>query len=73
MAKDITLKQFIAGSCYSYILGSQREALIIDPHISLSEGYVDYLKKNDLGLKYIIDTPYTRGPLFSGSGIKKEF
>ena len=39
MAKDFRSKQFAAGSCYSYILSSDSEALIIDPHISLLEEY----------------------------------
>jgi hypothetical protein len=39
MAKELLIKQFIAGSCYSYILNSKNEALIIDPHISLEEEY----------------------------------
>ena len=32
-------KQFIAGSCYSYILSSKNETLIIDSHISLLDEY----------------------------------
>ncbi len=58
------MKQFIAGSCYSYILSSQKEALIIDPHISLRDPYRDYLKKNALQLKFIIDT-HTHADHFS--------
>jgi len=73
MKKELVLKQFIAGSCYSYILGSQREALIIDPHISLLEGYVNYLEKNNLDLKYIIDT-HTHADHFSLAAVlKKKF
>lgn len=58
------MKQFTAGSCYSYILSSKDQALIIDPHISLKEKYADHLKNNNLHLKYIIDT-HTHADHFS--------
>lgn len=45
MSNDFKLKQFIAGSCYSYILHSKGEAMVIDPHISLQNEYNDYLKE----------------------------
>jgi glyoxylase-like metal-dependent hydrolase (beta-lactamase superfamily II)/rhodanese-related sulfurtransferase len=67
------VKQFIAGSCYSYILSSQNEALIIDPHISLVEEYKKYLTKNKLALKFIVDT-HTHADHFSSAAVlKKEF
>lgn len=50
MAKDVMIKQFVAGSCYFYILSSRDEALIIDPHISMKEEYTGYLKKKGLTL-----------------------
>lgn len=64
------VKQFIAGSCYSYVLSSNNEALIIDPHISLVETYRKYLTKNKLTLKYIIDT-HTHADHFSGAAVLK--
>ena len=64
MKKDLTVKQFIAGSCYSYILNSQAEALVIDPHISLKQEYKKYLNNNYLTLKLIIDT-HTHADHFS--------
>ena len=67
------VKQFIAGNCYSYILSSQNEALIIDPHISLVEEYKKYLAKNILSLKFIVDT-HTHADHFSSAAVlKKEF
>ena len=46
MVKDsLMLKQLIGGSCYSYILSSGNEALIIDPHISLLDEYSEYFIK----------------------------
>lgn len=64
-------RQFIAGSCYSYILSSGGEAVIIDPHISLRNEYVEYLKKSGLELKYIIDT-HTHADHFSLAAVLKK-
>ena len=67
------VKQFIAGSCYSYILSSKEEALVIDPHISLLDEYSEYLKKNKLTLKFIVDT-HTHADHFSLAAVlKKKF
>jgi glyoxylase-like metal-dependent hydrolase (beta-lactamase superfamily II)/rhodanese-related sulfurtransferase len=71
MTRDFTFKQFSAGSCYSYTLESQHEALLIDPHISLVEEYAQYLKKHKLKLKYVIDT-HTHADHFSSAAILKE-
>lgn len=64
MSTEFTLKQFKAASCYSYILNSETESLIIDAHISLFEEYAKYIKKKNLVLKYIIDT-HTHADHFS--------
>jgi glyoxylase-like metal-dependent hydrolase (beta-lactamase superfamily II)/rhodanese-related sulfurtransferase len=67
------IKQFIAGSCYSYIVSAENEALIIDPHISLPKEYRKYLTKNKLTLKYIVDT-HTHADHFSSAAVlKKQF
>jgi glyoxylase-like metal-dependent hydrolase (beta-lactamase superfamily II)/rhodanese-related sulfurtransferase len=67
------LKQFASGSCYSYILSSREEALVIDPHISLLDQYSAYLKKNKLKLKFIVDT-HTHADHFSLAAVlKKKF
>ncbi len=67
------IKQFSAGSCYSYILSSKEEALIIDPHISLLNEYNNYLNKNKLKLKFIVDT-HTHADHFSLAAVlKKKF
>lgn len=64
------LKQLNAGSCYSYILSSKEDALIIDPHISLLDEYSGYFKKNKLRLKFIIDT-HTHADHFSLAAVLK--
>ncbi|MFA6186059.1 MAG: MBL fold metallo-hydrolase [Phycisphaerae bacterium] len=65
------VKQFIAGSCYSYILSSANEALIIDPHISLPQEYKKYLTKNSLIPKFIVDT-HTHADHFSSAAVLKK-
>ena len=72
MAK-FRMKQFASGSCYSYVLDSEGEAVIADPHISLPKEYSNYLEKHHLRLKYIIDT-HTHADHFSSAAIlKKEY
>lgn len=65
------VKQFIAGSCYSYIISSKNDSLIIDPHISLVEDYKKYLTKNKLTLKFIVDT-HTHADHFSAAAVLKK-
>ncbi len=73
MVKDFMIKQFVAGSCYSYILSSRDEALIIDSHISMQEEYAGYLKEKGLNLRFIIDT-HTHADHFSLAAVlKKKF
>lgn len=71
MSKDLIVRQFIAGSCYSYIISSESEAFIIDPHISLLEDYTKYLNKNRLSLKHIVDT-HTHADHFSLAAVLKD-
>ncbi|MCM8760940.1 MAG: MBL fold metallo-hydrolase [Candidatus Omnitrophica bacterium] len=71
MKDVIIVKQFKAGSCYSYILSSAKEAVIIDPHISLKDSYINYLKKKGLEPKAIVDT-HTHADHFSLAMILKK-
>jgi glyoxylase-like metal-dependent hydrolase (beta-lactamase superfamily II)/rhodanese-related sulfurtransferase len=67
------IRQFVAGSCYSYIVNSKDEALIIDPHISLLDEYGKYLTNKKLTLKLIVDT-HTHADHFSSAAVlKKQF
>jgi glyoxylase-like metal-dependent hydrolase (beta-lactamase superfamily II)/rhodanese-related sulfurtransferase len=68
--RGFMMKQFSAGSCYSYILSSKGGALIIDPHISLLEEYNNYLNTNKLELKFIVDT-HTHADHFSLAAVLK--
>ncbi|MCK9573484.1 MAG: MBL fold metallo-hydrolase, partial [Candidatus Omnitrophica bacterium] len=71
MAKRFSVKQFTAGSCYSYIISSFDEALVVDPHISLLKNYESYLDKNNLKLKLIVDT-HTHADHFSLAAVLKK-
>jgi glyoxylase-like metal-dependent hydrolase (beta-lactamase superfamily II)/rhodanese-related sulfurtransferase len=71
MAKRFTLKQFMAASCYSYVISSGAEAMIIDPHISLMDEYISYLNKKSLKAIRIIDT-HTHADHFSLAAVLKE-
>lgn len=71
MSRQITSKQFKASSCYSYILSSGANALIIDPHISLFDEYARYLKNKNLTLERIIDT-HTHADHFSLAAVLKK-
>ncbi len=71
MNKNFMMKQFVAGSCYSYILSSSGDAVVIDGHISLLEEYSGYLNKNKLVLKLVIDT-HTHADHFSLAAILKK-
>jgi len=71
MDRPFNVKQFAAGSCYSYILSSRSEALVVDPHISLHREYSAYLKKNGLSLKHIVDT-HTHADHFSLAAVLKD-
>lgn len=71
MDNNFTLKQFISASCYSYILSSGKEALVVDPHISLKDEYAGYLQKSKLELKYILDT-HTHADHFSLAAVLKK-
>ena len=65
------VKQFIAGNCYSYIVSSNSDVLIIDPHINLVEEYKKYLAKSILSLKFIVDT-HTHADHFSSAAVLKK-
>ncbi len=65
------IKQFAAGSCYSYIVSSDGEAAVVDPHISLFDEYASYLKKHSLTLRAIIDT-HTHADHFSLTAVLKK-
>lgn len=66
-----TIRQFAAGSCYSYIISSGTEAIVVDPHISLSNEYAAYLRKTGLKLTAIVDT-HTHADHFSLAAVLRK-
>lgn len=56
MANEFDIKQIVAGYCFSYILDSDRQAVIIDPHITKVQVYRDYLASKGLTLVAVVDT-----------------
>ena len=56
MASAFTVKQFKAGYCFSYVLASDGQAVLIDPHITMVQTYRDHLAKTGLALQAVIDT-----------------
>lgn len=71
MSSRLIVKQFTAGSCYSYILSAGSDALIIDPHISLPAEYDAYLAAKKLALRCIVDT-HTHADHFSLAAVLKK-
>ncbi len=71
MKNNLTVQQFASGSCYSYILSSEGEAILVDPHISIKEEYLMHLEKNSLELKYVVDT-HTHADHFSLAAVCKK-
>lgn len=68
----ITVKQFQAGYCFSYLLNSNNEYVLIDPHITLIADYRKELE-NKGTLKAIIDTHTHADHISSAFACSKEF
>lgn len=71
MRKKFSVKQFVAGNCYSYILSSGSECIIVDPHITMMARYEEYIDKQRLRVKYVIDT-HTHADHFSLAAVLKK-
>ncbi|MDP6634832.1 MAG: MBL fold metallo-hydrolase [Phycisphaerae bacterium] len=68
MENAFSVKQIQAGYCMSYILESDKQAVIIDPHITKVQAYRDHIKAENLTLKAVIDT-HTHADHLSSAGI----
>lgn len=65
-------KQFKFGSCFSYLIVSEKgKALLVDPHFGLVDDYLYYIKKNKISLEKIIDT-HTHADHLSAAAILKK-
>lgn len=56
MKSGFSVQQIASGPCFSYLLESEGQALLIDPHITKPAVYRDWLQKNRLRLAGIVDT-----------------
>ncbi len=73
MATDLSVKQIVSGYCFSYVLASDGEAIIIDPHITQVQSYRDYLAGKGLVLKALVDTHTHADHLSSAAILSREF
>ena len=56
MENGFSVKQIQAGYCLSYVLESDRQAVLIDPHITKVQAYRDHIDAGNLVLKAVFDT-----------------
>jgi glyoxylase-like metal-dependent hydrolase (beta-lactamase superfamily II)/rhodanese-related sulfurtransferase len=70
MAK-YSIVSFVAGNCYSYFIIDSKQAILVDPHISLVEQYSKKLTKKGLSLIGIVDT-HTHADHISAAAILKK-
>ena len=73
MSTTFSVKQIQAGSCFSYVLASDGQAVLIDPHITKVQAYRDHLRKGKLTLTAIIDTHTHADHLSSAAVISQEY
>lgn len=70
MENAFSVKQIASGPCFSYLLESDGQALLIDPHITKAAYYRDRIQKKDVTLVGIIDT-HTHADHISSAAILK--
>lgn len=73
MDASFTVEQIRSGACFSYLLVSGAQALLIDPHITKPAVYRDLLKKRGLTLAGMVDTHTHADHISSAAILKSEF
>jgi glyoxylase-like metal-dependent hydrolase (beta-lactamase superfamily II)/rhodanese-related sulfurtransferase len=73
MTKNTNVISFTAGNCYSYFITDGRQAILVDPHISLVEEYSKKLVKKRLSLAGIVDTHTHADHISSAAILKKKY
>ena len=73
MAIAFSVKQIQAGYCMSYILESDGQAVLIDPHITKVQAYRDYFGKKGRKLTAVIDTHTHADHLSSAAIVADEY
>ena len=73
MANEFSVEQIQAGYCLSYVLQSDKQAVLVDPHITKVQAYRDYLEANGLSLEAVIDTHTHADHLSAAAIISAEY
>ena len=73
MEDTFSVKQIQSGYCMSYMLESDKQAVLIDPHITRIQAYRDQIKSDGLTLKAVVDTHTHADHLSAAAIISKEF
>ena len=68
MANEFSVKQIASGFCFSYVLVSDGQAVLIDPNITKVQDYRDHLKAKSLTLTAVVDT-HTHADHLTGAAI----
>jgi glyoxylase-like metal-dependent hydrolase (beta-lactamase superfamily II) len=73
MEKTFSVEQICSGACFSYVLVSGSQALLIDPHITKPAIYRDLIHKRGLTVAGIVDTHTHADHISSAAILKSEF
>jgi glyoxylase-like metal-dependent hydrolase (beta-lactamase superfamily II) len=73
MEKAFSVQQIASGPCFSYLLESDGQALLIDPHITKAADYRDLIRKKNVTLVGIVDTHTHADHISSAAILKREY
>ncbi|MHC4881066.1 MAG: MBL fold metallo-hydrolase [Planctomycetota bacterium] len=73
MENTFSVQQITSRPCFSYLLESNGQALLIDPHITKAAFYRDLIRKKGLTLAGIVDTHTHADHISSAAILKAEY
>ncbi len=73
MARNTGVISFAAGNCYSYLITNNKQAILVDPHISLVKEYSKKLTSKGFVLMGIVDTHTHADHISSAAILKKKY
>ena len=73
MENTFSVKQIASGPCFSYLLESDGQALLIDPHITKAAYYRELVRKKGVTLAGIVDTHTHADHISSAAILKAEY
>ena len=73
MESTFSVRQIASGPCFSYVLESDGQALLIDPHITKVDFYRDLIRKKGVSLAGIVDTHTHADHISSAAILKSEY